>query len=312
MNSNREEQLFARVAWAYYNDEMTQAEIARKMGLTRARVNRILQLCREGGLVQILINSDLSSCVEAETELERRYGLRKAVVVPTPVRESKLHSAIGKAAGWYVSEHLRDGQDLGLGWGRTLRASARGLRQRQPGAVSVISLFGGLPKSGTTNPYDVASVFSRMLSAQDCFYIAAPMYVTSEDVRATLMTQPMFAENFSRAVEVDMALIGAGDLTGQSTNVLLGAVTEGEWRSLLECGAVGEVFGYFLDAHGKLVDHPLNRRFMGADLERLRGIPRKVVAAGGVHKESILRALLEQGLADVLVTDEEAAKRLVL
>jgi DNA-binding transcriptional regulator LsrR (DeoR family) len=304
----RDEELMTRVAWAYYNEELTQAEIASRLGLTRARVNRMLQGCRESGMVQILINSETAGCVALERKLEQRYGLVKAVVVPTPARENKLYAAIGMAAGMHVSDALRDGQSLGLGWGRTLRSAARGIRQRPAGEVSIISLFGGLPHSATTNPYDVASVFARKLNAAKCYFIAAPMYVSSQEVREVLMSQAMFDEVFERAARVDMALIGAGDLTTRSTNVVLGALTRGEWRSLLEVGAVGEIFGYFLDAQGALVDHPLNKRFMGGDFERLRQVPCKVVASGGVHKVRVLQAVLAGGHADVLITDELAAE----
>ena len=305
--ASEESQLQTRVAWSYYNEGQTQAAIAQKYGVTRAKVNKILQECRASGLVQIIINSDEASCAEVEGLLEQRFGLMKAIVVPTPAKESHLHAAIGETAGTYVSKHLRDGQGLGIGWGKTLRASLEGVVQRPPSMVSIVSLFGGLPRSETTNPYDVAAVFSRRLNVSKCHYIAAPMYVTSEQVRKILMSQPMFEHIFEKATEVDMALIGAGDLTQLSTNVLLGALTDKEWKSLLDANSVGEVFGYFLDKSGQPIDHPINRRFMGADLSCLKQIPIKIVASGGIQKVSIIKAVLEGGYADILVTDEVTA-----
>lgn len=305
---DEEKHLQTRVAWRYYNEGMTQADIADQLGITRARVNKILQDCRDQGLVQIIINAEHASCVEIEGDLEKRYGLTRAIVTPTPAKEKHLYEAIGKTAGVYISNTLRDGQGLGLGWGNTLRASIGGIAQRGPGDISIVSLFGGLPHSGSTNPYDVAAMFARRLNVRDCYYIAAPMYVSSEEVRTTLMTQPMFESVFRRAAEVDIALIGAGDLTARSTNVVLGALTESEWHSLLDNGAVGEVFGYFLDENGKLLDHPLNKRLMSADLEKLKRIPIKVIATGGLQKVTIITALLQQNYADILVTDEVTAK----
>ncbi|SHO46372.1 sugar-binding transcriptional regulator [Desulfopila aestuarii] len=307
MLQSKEKQLLTRIAWAYHNENMTQADIAAKFGLTRAKVNKLLQDCLDIGMVQIIINSDEASCAEVECQLERRYGLCKAIVVPTPVKEKHLYTAVGATAGDYISQHLRNGQSLGLGWGKTLRASLDGIRQRSPEETAIVSLFGGLPRSGTTNPYDVAAMFARKLNVAQCHYVAAPMYVTSEDVRKALMSQPMFEKIFRRAVEVDMALIGAGDLSTRSTNVVLGALTSDEWHSLLEAGAVGEVFGYFLDSEGKPIDHPLNNRFIGAELDQLKTIPIKVIASGGLQKVPILRAILKEHYADILVTDEITA-----
>ncbi len=308
MTHRENRQLQTRLAWSYYNEGLTQAEIAKKHGITRAKVNKILQDCRDEGLVQIIINAEEASCAEVEFHLERTFGLVKAIVVPTPAKEKHLYAAIGETAGAHVSKHLRDGQSLGLGWGKTLRASLGGVQQRTPGDISIVSLFGGLPRSGTTNPYDIAAVFSRRLNVSQCHYIAAPMYVTSEEVRKTLMIQPMFEKVFRRAVDVDMALIGAGDLTTRSTNVVLGALTKEEWHSLLDAGSVGEVFGYFLDENGNIIDHPINRRFMGADLDQLKKIPSKVVASGGMQKVPAIKAILKAGYADILVTDEVTAK----
>lgn len=304
-------ELHARIAWAYYNEDMTQAEIAKRLGMARARVNRILQECRETGLVQVIINSDVTGCAEAEHALERDYGLSKAIVVPTPSREKHLYTAIGKAAGDYLSKRIRNGQSLGLGWGTTLRASGKSLVQRGESDIRIVSLFGGLPSSSTTTPYDVASVFSRRLGASECYYVAAPMYVSSEQVRSTLMSQKMFATIFDLAPEVDIAFIGSGDLTNRSTNLNLGAITEEERKSLRKAGAVGELFGALLDADGQPADHPLNRRRMGADVNDLRRIPLKILAAGGLHKVPIIRAGLAGSFVDVLVTDELTARQLV-
>ncbi len=311
MSEYQDEELYARVAWAYYNEELTQAEIAERMGMTRARINRILQECRMTGLVQIIINSEVTGCADAEHGLEKKFGLSKVIVVPSPARESHLYTAIGRAAGTYLSSRIRDGQTLGLGWGTTLRASGRSLVQRDPGGIRIVSLFGGLPTSSTTTPYDVASVFSRRLNAKECYYIAAPMYAPSEEMRKTLMKQTMFASIFELASEVDIALVGVGDLTNRSTNVNLGAISEEERISLRDAGAVGEVFGVLLDQDGNRVDHPLNRRFMGPPFDRLPDLASKILAAGGLHKVPVLRAALAGGYVDVLVTDELTAQSLL-
>lgn len=306
----RDEELNARVAWAYYQEDMTQAEIAERMNLTRARVNRILQACRKSGMVRISIDMD-TTCVREEHAIERRYGISRAMVVPTPGRERAINQAIGKTAGAYLSSILRNGQTLGLGWGTTLRDAWRGLEPTEFEDLTIVSLFGGLPSSSTTTPYDVAAAMARKLAASDCYYIAAPMYVTDETMRETLMSQPMFADIFDRAVHVDAALIGAGDLTNRSTNLRLGAVSRDEWESLRSAGAVGEIFGYFFDAEGNVVDHSLNRRFMGADIAKLKRIPVKIAAVGGLHKLPIIRAALAGGYIDVLIIDEQTAEHLL-
>ena len=70
-----EEELQARVAWHYYIGNMTQQEIAHRIGSNRVRVNRLLAAGRESGLVQITINSRIAPCIALEQQLVERFEL---------------------------------------------------------------------------------------------------------------------------------------------------------------------------------------------------------------------------------------------
>ena len=76
-------------------------------------------------------------------------------------------------------------------------------------------------------------------------------------------------------------------------------------------GAVGDIMGYFLDAEGGLIDHEINARVLGIGLENLDDLPNVIVAAGGLQKLEIVRAILLRGCVDHLVTDEHLARAIV-
>jgi DNA-binding transcriptional regulator LsrR (DeoR family) len=99
------DQLSIRVAWLYYLENLTQAEIGERLGLTRARVNRMLAEARESGLVRISLNSSLAECVALEQALRQKCNLRDAVVVPTPADPDTATAVVGMAAGDYLSRH---------------------------------------------------------------------------------------------------------------------------------------------------------------------------------------------------------------
>ena len=80
--SEDDEQLRVRVAWLYFMEGLTQADIAGKLGITRLRANRLLGEARESGLVNIQVNARLADCVELERQLVQETGLKDAVVVP--------------------------------------------------------------------------------------------------------------------------------------------------------------------------------------------------------------------------------------
>src|SRR5690606_29225183 len=127
-----------KVAWLYYIDGLTQEQIARLLNMNRVKVLRLLAACRDEGIVQIRINAHASGQVALARALETDLGLAEAVVVPTPKGDIELTNAIGHAAGAYISEQIRPGMSIGIGWGATLQASLKSIDYRALGNVSVV------------------------------------------------------------------------------------------------------------------------------------------------------------------------------
>jgi lsr operon transcriptional repressor len=180
-----ETQLEVRAAWLYYMEGLTQADIARRLGTTRLRINRILVDARHNGLVGITLNSELASCVELEQQLIRDFRLKDAVIVPTPGDEEQIPVILGRATASFVSHYLESHRirGFGIGWGRTLREMNRHVRAGRYPDLCVNSMMGGLTRGLEINTFDIVSELARRLSSQ-CQYLAAPIYAGSPN-RAT-------------------------------------------------------------------------------------------------------------------------------
>lgn len=305
-----EEQQRIRVAWLYYVGGLTQEQIGKRLGLTRARVNKLLAAGRADGTVQFHIRSKLAGTIVLEQALIRQYRLKRALVVPAMTAPALVPQAIGAAAGPYLESRLRDGSALGVGWGKTLHAASLAIPLCAKRGIKVVSLFGGLSRSAAINPYETASRFAQLLRAE-CFYVTAPLIGGTPEATRALMQNDAIRAIFERIRAVDIAIVSVGDLSAGSTNIEYGLLKPAERRSLVAKGAVGDIFGYYLDAKGRPVDHPLNRCVIMPPLEALKRIPEIVVASGGAVKAPILRAVLNAGFVDALVTDETAARLLV-
>src|SRR5437868_15240201 len=81
---DRDEQLATRAAWLYFVAGLTQAQIGKKLGINRIRVNRLLAQAREQGMVQIRITGRLADCIELENRIKDRFKIDQAIIVPTP------------------------------------------------------------------------------------------------------------------------------------------------------------------------------------------------------------------------------------
>ncbi len=302
-----EEQLATRAAWLYFMGQLTQAQIGKKLGINRTRVNRLLAQARDQGLVQINITGRLASCVELEERLKKTYGLDEAIVVPTPPSQALIPQVIASAAGAALSARLHDGMSVGVGWGRTLRLSIQSVPRRALSRFSVVSLMGGLTRGAAMNPYETASHLAEIVDAQ-CYYIAAPALTDSETTRDLLMAQPMLREVFEKAEAVDLAFISVGELQHGNTMSRIGLVSPGDVDELLKAGAVGDICARWIDKEGRLVNHPINARVIAISHEQLSKIPCVMVASGGKAKTAALRGVLAGHIADVVITDEETAR----
>ena len=61
----------ARAAWLYYAEELTQSQIADRLGVSRSTVIRLLQKAKQTALVTITLGVS-SETFEAERDLEKR------------------------------------------------------------------------------------------------------------------------------------------------------------------------------------------------------------------------------------------------
>jgi DNA-binding transcriptional regulator LsrR (DeoR family) len=299
-----------RAAWLYYVEGLTQAEIARAMKVSRAKVIRLLAAARDSGIVRIHIDAKGSEQLALERKLTREYGLKEAVVTPSPVDEAATAAVVGQAAGAYLAEHVRPGMSIGVGWGQTLSMSLKAIGSQSYERLSVISLLGGMTHSRAVNPSAVARRMADAFGA-DCYQLTAPVFVADEATRLALWSEPALHDLLERARRVELALVSVGDVSENATLFREGLLPRSELTSLQRCGAVGDVLCQFVDCNGRVVDHPVSRRVIAVGLDDLRRVPTIVIAAGGRRKAAAIRAALEATNAGVLITDEAAAGALL-
>src|SRR5438067_180045 len=298
-----------RAAWLYFMEGLTQAEIARRLGTTRLRINRILVDARRNGLVGITLNSELATCVALEHELIRDFKLKAAVIVPTPDDEEQVPVIVGRAAANFVSHYLETHRvrGFGIGWGRTLREMTRHIRSGRYPDLCVNSMMGGLTRGLEINTFDIVSELARRLNSQ-CQYLAAPIYASSPASRDTIVAQDVFRDAFRRIEKNELAVLSIGDITKRSMLVRYGLPEDVGINQLRAAGAVCDIIGQFIDAHGRPIDHPLNRRAIALPLHALSGAATVVFAAGGAYKTRAIAAVLRGGFGSVLVCDETTAR----
>ena len=104
--TDEQKQEYRRVAYYYYKEGLTQEEIAKRMQMSRQRVNRIISSCIELGIVTINIEGLDNSNLELETKLEQKYGLKEVRVIDEAAEEMKIQE-LGIEGGKYLRSILK-------------------------------------------------------------------------------------------------------------------------------------------------------------------------------------------------------------
>jgi DNA-binding transcriptional regulator LsrR (DeoR family) len=299
-----------RAAWMYFIEEMTQNEIAQHLGVGRVTVVRMLSDARERHEIKFSIESSLPECVGLERELEQRFGLTEAVVVPLSSARADATESISAATGLYLSDFVKPGMKIGVGWGRTLLESLRYIHETPLADMSVVSLLGGITKVKRFNPSEFAWRFSSLFQAE-CYLMTAPAIVDAPATRRTLIEHCGLGEVFERAKSLDAVLISVGNLEPTGTAYRDGFLSDELRRSMIAQGAVGESLFHFFDAAGQLVQHPIHDCVMAVPPDIIRTVPQRIMSSGGLEKASAMHAALRLFKPTVLITDELAAARIL-
>jgi DNA-binding transcriptional regulator LsrR (DeoR family) len=119
--------LIVKVAQLYYEQDMTQAQIARELGIYRTTISRLLKRGREQGIVTIAINYDYNENLWLEQQLKQKFALKEAVVASCESsQEEDQLSTIGQHGAQLVDRLLEPGDIIGFSWGgRSVRWSKR-------------------------------------------------------------------------------------------------------------------------------------------------------------------------------------------
>lgn len=296
--------LATKAAWYYYMEDSTQAQIAEVMGVSRAKVIRLLEEARAQGIVQFSFRKNDSQRVSAEQLLIDRFGLKDAFVVPTPLDSSAINQSIAQGAAHYVSDHLREDGYLNIGYGDTVSRMLGFLAKNREESLNVVSLTGGvsyyLPSVGTT-------AYSMHL-----FLTPSPLVVSSRQVRDALLDEKSLQDVSTMTEYADMSVVGIGAAVEGATVLRNGILNEGELTVLKMQGAVGDVLNHFMDKDGTLIKTEIEDRVISTDLDKLRQLKNVVGVAGGKDKVTAIKAVLNGGYLNVLITDSDTAAELLL
>ena len=306
-----EESLGLRAAWLHYVGGLTQAAVAKRLGLPSVKTHRLIARAVAEGAVKVTIDGDIVACVELESRLCARFGLNFCRVTPDLAEEGLPLRALGLAGAEYLRNLLSNNPDItiGIGHGRTLSAAIHQLPHLDASHARFVSLLGCLTRNYALNPHDVMHRIAEKTGAQ-AYMMPVPFFANTVEDREVLLSQRGVSEVFSMAAGSTVKLVGIGTVEPAAQRVEAGLIAVQEINDISAAGAIGEMLGHFFDARGQRITNSLTARTLAVTLDARRR-ENIVALVGGQSKVAATKAVLASGLLSGLITDEQTARPLL-
>ncbi len=308
-----EEQIveYRRVAFYYYKGGLTQEEIAKKMNMSRQRVNRIIKACVELGIVKITIEAMDESNLEIENRIEQKYQLKEVRLVDNII-EKDIYAELGDAAGKCLQALMQNNSIIGFTRGRATSALVDSIpAAQQNGNITVTQLIGNASEEQEYMGVDeVIYRFAEKFHGRTS-RLYAPVIVKNKDLKMALTEEPYFKEAYRTIQKCDIAVVGIGTASSQWEHMTSLYDTNDAKQTEWAKNVAGEVCTHFFDSEGKAVIPPFRDRIIAISLEDYMKIPVRIGVAGSLEKKEAIRAALKGGYVNVLITDLQTAKELL-
>ena len=308
--------LMTKVARLYHTRNMRQTEIASLLGVSQARISRLLRAAEEADVVRTIVVIPPGLHVDLEESLEQEFGLDEVHVVDViDDDEVQLTQDLGNAVASILRILPLEAKTIGFtSWSRSLREMASTLQPLQRlAATRVVEMLGDVGPPTLQHEATRATQRLANLTGATALFLRVPGVVSSPDVKAAILGQDLHTRAaLSVLDEMDIALVGIGNCEivpplEAGDNFF----SQEQFDLAKSLGAVGEVNLRFIDADGEPVLSELDELVIGVTLQQLRNTDRRLGVAGGPSKYSAIHAAISGGWVNVLVTDVVTAEHLI-
>ena len=295
----------------YYEHDFSQLQIAKKLGVSRPGVSRLLAKAREQGIVTIEIRDPSDLGIKIENDLKEKFNLKKVVVVPEDDRATIVKRRLGKAAVKMLDELITDNFILGVSWGTTMQEVARNISRKKTKNLAVVQLNGGVSKAAyDTHASEIAQMIGEKLQATP-YLLPLPAIVDSPEVKKVITSDKNINRTLGLGRKSEVAVFTVGLFDEDSVLVKADYFEDKEIKTLLAKGAIGDICSRIIDDKGNICSLSLNARTIGLELDDLAKKPYSIAVVGGKEKLPAIRAALKGNWFNCLITDGWIAAELV-
>jgi deoxyribonucleoside regulator len=308
-----EHEMLSEVARLYYENNMTQSEIAKQIHTSRSTVSRLLTEAREKKVVEITIHYPWDRSPELEHHFLATFGLKDVRILESRGRHGEeALRGVALLAARYLDSVITDDTILGVSWGRTVHYTVELLKPARKIPIKVVQLFGAAIPNSQTDGFDVVRRTAAIYGGE-CYYIHAPLFVGSAEARDALLESPHIKETLRLAEKATVILSGIGSLESplSPSQTWISYLSRQEIAELKKIGAAGHINAHHYDLAGNVLPIKLHEGIVGLGVEALKKVPVVIAVASGVEKARAILGALNGRLVNTLITDDSTAEKVL-
>lgn len=313
MENNDEIRLMLKIAQMYYENDMTQGEISKELGIYRTTISRMIKKSREKGIVKIAINYSLSESFGMERQLIERFGLREAIVVPVAGDDRQaLLKAMGQACAQLLGRVVRDEDVVGFSWGSSLAEVVHAMEENRECKAMFVPLLGG-PSGKLESRYHVNTLVYAAAQKWKgtSVLIDVPAILERKETREQIVESQYFKNIAELWDKITIAVFGIGSVNMKGTANWNSFYGNELFHELGQGRIVGDICSQFFDIDGNLVETAISDRTIATRLDRLKQTNYAIGIAESEEKANAIIGALKGNYLNVLITTEETARTIL-
>lgn len=291
----------------YYEQEMTQAEIAEQIGVSRPMISRMIKEAHELGIVTIQVHAHPEDANSILNKLRNFYNLRGGIIIPDASTENVTNERIAASILDFILNFSPRTVNIGFGWGYLIGIFVKALENadvQQQLDATVFPLIGNSSVSNRDyHSNEIVRVFAEKTGAAP-IYLHAPAFFESEQEMRLFQEADSFGKVTEAWSQIDTAVVNLGNYPSAPDYATV--IRYGD--RLTTQKAVGRMLFSHFDANGVIIRSPTDYSIQIPipDLARCRNVV--AVCSVALQAKALIGAL-RTGLITHLITAESVARQ---
>ena len=173
-----------QIAKMYYEENLTQSEIAKEIGVSRALICRLLNEAKKYGIVTIQIHSPEEDYALLKNQIRNRFKIDDVFIVNAPLGQKITDERISEVFSDILLNLLPACSNIGCSWGKIIHEALENISSKKidfqlPSNARVFPLAGNMITTGySIDAQKIVQTFSMCFNATPNF-LYAPAFLES-------------------------------------------------------------------------------------------------------------------------------------